>query len=339
VVIRALAFDDGPPFVPSRKYAASWAATAPAYWERFIAAYRERVTEVYATLAQERHDLFRLALPTAVLTVACLAREWTFVRWSDHDEVSVRELWEHPALARSDLYARADHEDVVRQVAQIGSEWELLDSSDFANRIDVQNPRQVDGNIDWWAHEFADADAASAIAVPRLERLFRGLQGRDLDDDALAALRGEFTGIADLADALRGRRFETFVVDLLRAHDCRVERGKARRGEQVDIFVEAPFRAIIETRWSKHRLTARELGDLTRKLRKRPAIVAGIYVAMGGFTADARAEAAEETSGHTVLLWDSSHVALLLDGEKHAADLFDDGVSDVIRRYVARPPD
>lgn len=334
MVIRALSFDDGPPFVPSREYAASWADTAPAYWERFIAAYRERVTEVYATLAQEHYDRFRLALPTAILTVACLAREWTFFRRSDHDQVIVRELWEHPALARSDLYARADHEDVVRQVAQIGPEWELLYSLDFANRVDVQSPRRVDGGIDWWAHEFADADAGSAIEAPRLERLIRGLQGRDLDDDALAALRVEFAGIADLAGAPRGRRFEAFVVDLLRAHGCRVEQGKARIGEQVDIFVEAPFRAIIETRWSKQRLSARELGDLTRKLRKRPAIVAGIYVSMGGFTADARAEAAEESSGHTVLLWDSADLAMLLDGQKHAADLFDDGVSDVIRRYV-----
>jgi hypothetical protein len=131
----------------------------------------------------------------------------------------------------------------------------------------------------------------------------------------------------------RGNRFEPWIADLLTAHGCQVERGVTRDGEQVDLFVHKPFRAIIECRWQIPALQPRALSDLLAKLSRRPAIAAGIYIAMSGFTDSCRKHALHEPTGRTVLLWDADDVNRLLAGEIHASDLFEEHVTDRVRRY------
>jgi hypothetical protein len=43
--------------------------------------------------------------------------------------------------------------------------------------------------------------------------------------------------------------------ELLSAHGFEVEKGKHREGEQVDLFVHRPIRALVECRWYANRST------------------------------------------------------------------------------------
>jgi hypothetical protein len=176
--------------------------------------------------------------------------------------------------------------------------------------------------------EQADLDAHAALVYATFAN-----PSNAIDHAALSRLRARLEEIRTLAPARRGKEFEQLFVDILAAHGCQVERGKTHEGEQVDVFVHAPFRAIIECRWKGSPLQPRELNDLTGKLRKRPAVVAGIYVAMGGFTQNTRRAAEQEREGRTVLLWDSDDVSRLVSGTIHVRLLFEEHVSTLVRRY------
>jgi hypothetical protein len=330
---RLLTFDLAEHWVPTRRYADGWARAVSEIWLQYLASYRERVHDVYGELAIQHGTAFTLTEPVEVLAIASLAREWIFVRPAAQDSVTVVEKWQDPLLARSDMHTRVDHEQRVRKLLDISGDYRLVHSSPFINRFDVDTPPSVDGTEKVAGIEAADYDAASALDLPRLRQLERYLEGRQIDERALAKLRNEFGEIHGLTPPQRGRSFEAFFADLLSAHGCSVERGKTRRGEQVDLFVHAPFRAIIECRWSSHRLQPRAISDLAAKLGRRPAIVAGIYVSMSGFTSTCRANALHEPHGRTILLWDNDDVETMLSAQVHAKDLFDTHVSDLVRRY------
>lgn len=125
------------------------------------------------------------------------------------------------------------------------------------------------------------------------------MAGRLIDEPALTTLRGRMDEIQRLQGLARGNRFEPWIADLLSAHGCQVERGVTRDGEQIDLFVHKPFRAIIECRWQIPPLQPRALSDLLAKLNRRPAIVAGIYIAMSGFTDSCRKHALHEPTART----------------------------------------
>jgi hypothetical protein len=90
-----------------------------------------------------------------------------------------------------------------------------------------------------------------------------GLRGRSLDRRTLRSLGDELTDLeswpVSKAQA-RGLAFESFMEKLLLAHGCDVHRGKDRDGEQIDLIVHRPFRALVECRLAspvRHRTSRR----------------------------------------------------------------------------------
>jgi len=329
-----LHFGDSP-LLPSATVAQAWPAYSRARWPRYLAAYRQRVSEVYTDLADQRPASFMLLQPLELLVVVTLVGEWVFVRPAAEDTITLTERWEHPDLANWDLTRRPDHEQLVRQAVALEADFHLFQ----VERYSIGSTPSTAGlNPEYFAREQADRHAADALREPVLEKLVDALTGRTIDETALTSLRGRLEEIRSLEGRVRGTRFEIWIGDLLAAHGCQVEPGSVRDGEQIDFFVHKPFRAVMECRWKKPRLQPRELADLTAKLGRRPAIVAGIYVAMSGFTDACRRHAATEPSGRTVLLWDSGDVERLLSGCDHALDLFEEHVSDRVRRYQLDPP-
>ena len=322
------------PLVPSRLYAEGWPQFTQERWTRFLGAYRGRVNGLYTDLANQHPLCFPLLRPLEIYIVVSLAKEWVFTRPADTDTFVIKERWEDPRLAQRDMFTRADHERVVREVCDLSEDYDLYGAEDMSQRFDLdRTPRVEASNAEYFGREKADVDARAAINRPQLEKSIYALLGRAIDEKALARLRYQLKGIAELKGTERGNRFEAWFGELLKAHGCQAEPGVTSDGEQVDFFVHKPFRAIIECRWKKDRLQPRELADLTAKLNRRPAIIAGIYVAWSGFTENCRRRASQEPSGRTVLLWDASDVERLLSGQIHARDLFEEHVSDRVRRY------
>jgi hypothetical protein len=76
-----------------------------------------------------------------------------------------------------------------------------------------------------------------------------------------------------------------------------------------------------------------ELGRDSRLTRDRPAIVSGVYLSMSGFTEEAKKEALEQARDRSVVLLDAEEIRSLFDGQHHIADIFDERVDQIIRRY------
>ncbi|MET7501993.1 restriction endonuclease [Streptomyces microflavus] len=323
------------PLVPSRAYATGWPTYARQRWERFLASYRERVADLYSDLAGQHPECFTLQGPLDVRVVVSLTREWVFIKPAATDCLTLDERWQDQQLAHRSMYSRADHERGVRDAADVDDSYELFEDQDLSQRlVDLHMPPSVEpANPDFFGREAADLDAATAIKAPELRDAIAAMMGRALDRHALAKLEGQLEFIANLPPKQRGKSFETWFGSLLEAHGCQVEPGRTHEGEQVDFFVHQPFRAVIECRWKKSRLQPRELADLTAKLNRRPAIIAGIYVAWSGFTDSCSRRAAHEPSGRTVLLWEAADLQRLLKGEIHARDLYEEHVSDRVRSY------
>ncbi|MFJ1871091.1 restriction endonuclease [Streptomyces chartreusis] len=320
-------------WVPSRAYVDSWPLYTRERWQTFLAGYRERAAE-YPELVREHPELFTLLGSVELQVVVCLVGEWVFSRPAVRDAITLTELWEDPQLSRWNVARRADQEALVRQVAAVSDDFKLLQTDDYSLKFSLEHALDpASANARYFGREEADHHAATAMRVPQVQKMIDALSGRTIDGVALANLRVQLEEIEQLRGQARGNRFELWIGDLLRAHGCEVERGKPRPGEQVDFFVHKPFRAIIECRWQKDRLQPYALHDLRGKLDRRPAIIAGIYVAMSGFTAACLQDAAQEPNRRTVLLWDEGDVRRLLGGEVHALDLYNEHVSDRMRRY------
>ncbi|MET7364489.1 restriction endonuclease [Streptomyces sp. NPDC005566] len=320
--------------LPSRVYAEGWPDFTRERWTRTLAAYRDRVRDLYEDLAEQHSDCFSLLRPLEVYVVVSLAKEWVFTRPADADSIVMDQRWEDACLAQRSMLSRADHERVVREAVGLGVDYELYRADDYNMRFDLdRTPHVASSNPEYSGREEADSDARVAIGQPQWERAINALMGREINEAALAGLRSQLETIAELQGTRRGNRFETWFGELLKAHGCDVEPGVNGEGEQVDFFVHKPFRAVVECRWKQRRLQPRELADLTAKLGRRPAVVAGIYVAWSGFTENCRRIAAQEPNGRTVLLWDAGDLQRLLSGEIHAHDLFEEHVSDRVRRY------
>ncbi|MEU3401327.1 restriction endonuclease [Streptomyces filamentosus] len=322
-------------WVPSQEYVDSWQPYTRSRWEAILASYRERAAE-YPDLTKAHPEEFALLGPVELRIVVCLVGEWTFIRPAAQDAITLDERWDAPQLSTRGLLNRADAESIVRRVTAVGDDFELLQAEDYTRKLDVKNALSFhDGNERYDAREKADQDARNAVKAPQWREAIDALTGRTIDHATLAKLRERLEEIRQLKAGARGNQFEPWVGELLQAHGCEAEGGKKHLGEQVDFFVHKPFRAIIECRWQRARLQPRALNDLTGKLARRPAIIAGIYVAMSGFTDACRENAASEPHQRTVLLWDEDDIQRLLNGEIHALDLYEEHVSTRVRRYGA----
>jgi hypothetical protein len=166
----------------------------------------------------------------------------------------------------------------------------------------------------------------------KLADAFNAMVHRRFDRSALRQLRLELAELDGHPNPrARGLKFQSFVQGLLAAHGCDVEIGKHIRGEQVDVMVHRPFRALLECRWAKDPVGVEAVSLLISKLtRDRPAIVAGLYVSMKGFTSPARTEARTHARERVVILLDRVDVETLLSGKVHVADLFDQRVDALV---------
>lgn len=328
-------------WIPSREWAAAWVEGALDTWPRLIEDYRDRVRTSYAEEYEEQPDAFPLMSPTDVVIVVCFLHVWVYAGPAERDAVRVLELWEDPVLSEVELQHDPRWEVKARNAAGIAENFELIFDGDLQD-ADQRNKRE--GFREPFANyrlpgifmpgwDIADSHAHNAALAVSLAQLV----GEHIDRKALRTLRDEFADMetwpGERAQS-RGLKFQPLVEGVLRAHGCEVEGGRHRPGEQVDLFVHRPFRALLECRWEKAPIGRPAVSELISKLtRDRPAIVTGIYVSMSGFTSEAEKEAREHARDRVVILLDRNNLVTLLRGERHIVDVFNEKVDALVRRY------
>lgn len=321
----------------TREWASLWPEEFRAYFWEEVAAYRERVERYYQDAADGGPEYFPWLDPTDALAIGSLSRIWLFSRSGDgEDRLKVIEAWDDPVLADRELLDAPNHEERVRSHLGIDDDYKLVWSDltwDAAALKPATPGRMYASRIPGeWGRRVADGDHGHwAIA-----EAFKPLESRPMDRKQLSRLADQLDAL-DGSDncSVRGLDFERFLADTFEAHGATVIRGKPQAGEQVDLIVSKPFRALVECRWRSGPVGAPEIGDLVRKLRRRPAIVAGIYVSMSGFTRTAEAEALDHADERVVVLFERGDVNQLVSGVVHLIDLYDSRVDDVVRRYPA----
>jgi hypothetical protein len=326
-------------WLPSRQWVTAWLEGARAYWPLVLSDYRERVGKYYDDQARDSPDAFPLMRPTRIVVVVSLLQAWVFAAPAEVDEVEVREMWEDPILANWDTLHAPNPERRVRAVAGLSRDLKLIDTEDVQQLaaktrgtlpIHVWHHRRVPalGMFGW---DLADQHDQSR----RLGEGFAELRGYGMNRARLRELADEL-GTLDAMDNpnARGLKLEPFIRELLAAHGFEVEKGKHREGEQVDLIVHRPIRALVECRWYAEPVGRTAITELIGKLtRDRPAIVSGIYVSMSGFTAPARTEARAHARDRVVVLLDRADVLTLLRGQQHARELVDERIDELVRRY------
>lgn len=327
-------------WLPTRQWVDAWLKGATAYWPLVLSDYRERVGKYYASHAVDSPDAFPLMRPTRVVVVVSLLRAWVFAGPAAADEVEIREMWEDPVLADWDTLHAPNLEDQVRAVAGLSRDLELIDTEDIQQTAagtqgilptSVWHNRRIPafGMFGW---DLADRhEQIRALGEDLAE--FRGY---GMNRARLRELTEELTTLDEMDGQpnARGLQLEPFIRELLGAHGFEVEKGKHREGEQVDLIVHRPIRALVECRWYADPVSRTAVTELIGKLtRDRPAIVAGIYVSMSGFTTPAHAEAREHARDRVVVLLDRADVLTLLRGQQHARELIDERVDELVRRY------
>jgi hypothetical protein len=254
--------------------------------------------------------------------------------------VTVYELWEHSDLSLSEFHHAPNQEEQVRSAAGISedadliwSEPRVINALDSKKRKDFADPflnARIPGlTMPGW--KIADEDSRQS----EFREAINELLDRRLDVVALSALREELETLRNMKRTQqRGLSFEAFVEQLFLAHGCEVERGKHREGEQIDLFVHRPFRALVECRWQAKPVGVPAVTGLVAKLtRDRPSIVSGIYISMSGFTSTAVKEAADHARDRVVILLNRVDVLDLIKGDTHVADLFESRLDSLVRRY------
>jgi hypothetical protein len=326
-------------WLPSREWVTAWLEGARTFWPLVLSDYRERVTKYYANHARDSPNAFPLMRPTRIVVVVSLLRAWVFAAPAEADEVEIREMWEDPILADWDTLQAPNLEAQVREVAGLPAEPELIDTDDIQQLAAVNqgtlatsvwdNRRTPAFGVVGW--ELADHHDWRR----GLEESLEELRGYGIDRARLRELADEL-GTLDAMDNpnARGLKLEPFIRELLAAHGFEVEKGKHREGEQVDLIVHRPIRALVECRWYADPVGRPAITELIGKLtRDRPAIVSGVYVSMSGFTVPAETEARANARDRVVVLLDRADVLTLLRGEQHARELLDKRIDELVRRY------
>jgi len=326
-------------WLPNREWMDAWLDGARAYWPLVLNDYRVRVAQYYKDEADDSPEYFPLLRPTRVIVVVSLLRAWIFAAEAEVDEIEIREFWEDPALANWDILQVPNVDRVVRRVAGLSNELELLDTEDV-HQLAATWQGELPANV--W-----ESKRTPVLGLVGWELASRHDLARGLNDD-FAELRGygmdrarlrELSTQLETLDAMpnpnaRGLALETFIRELLAAHGFEVEKGRHREGEQVDLIVHRPIRALVECRWHAGPVDRNAITELVGKLtRDRPSIVSGIYVSMNGFTAPAQTESREHARDRVVVLLDRSDVLKMLHGEQHARELIDERIDAIVRRF------
>ncbi len=111
----------------------------------------------------------------------------------------------------------------------------------------------------------------------------------------------------------RGRQFQHLFGEFVNADHWSVEESVRNPGEEIDLILHRQDAFyLLECRWTREPVGAKDIRDFAGKLRKRAAVY-GLFVSVGGFTSDARVEV-ESGSGDT---------PILLVGPEEVRDLFE----------------
>lgn len=330
-------------WLPNREWMDTWLEGARSYWPLVLSDYREAVARFYADEARDSPSHFPLLKPTRVIVVVSLLKAWIFATEADGgaDEVDIRELWEDSTLANWDILQVPNEDRVVRRVAGLSGDLELLETE---NVQELAATTQGHLSSEAWTSKRVPAFGLVGWALAKHHDFTRelsadlaALNGYAMDHGRLRELLLEL----DQLDAMtnpnaRGLALEDFLRELLMAHGFEVEKGKHREGEQIDLIVHRPIRALIECRWYTNKVNRNAITELIGKLtRDRPAIVSGIYVSMSGFSEPAYKEAQEHARDRVVVLLDRQDVLKILRGEQHARTLIDERVDAIVRRFDA----
>jgi len=333
-----LKFKDDDTFQPPKAWAERFVREAPAYYLEMLADYRQRVGEYHAEAANLYPEKFPWLNGTDLLVVCVLTGCWVFARESDsgEDRVEFVERWEDPVLASPDAWTAPSHEEfIVRHIDVDLAGWTRVADYDvrsvnlIASWGPFENRRHPGHFVEGW--DLADRDETGR----QLEMALNELAGPSVDRLAVRAVASAFEELEAVGDRQRrGLAFEDWLMALLEAHGCDAEKGKHIPGEQSDIFVHRPFRALIEARWRAQPAGVEAVTGIVAKLRReRPAMVIGVFVSMSGYTEQAHAEAKRCAADRVVLLLNRQDVYELTTGELHIADLVKRRLDAVVRRY------
>jgi Holliday junction resolvase-like predicted endonuclease len=135
--------------------------------------------------------------------------------------------------------------------------------------------------------------------------------------DVLENLRATYAAMQRL-DGLtaqdRGRQFNGWLADLLRAHEIGAQENQRSAGEIDVVFSIGDTRYILEAKWSKTKTDTGQLAKLQKRVRQRLSGTYGVFVSMAGYTPEALSDLGQGERLELILL-DKEHIEAVLAGE------------------------
>ncbi|WP_433530434.1 restriction endonuclease [Micromonospora sp. CA-263727] len=133
------------------------------------------------------------------------------------------------------------------------------------------------------------------------------------------ALRQPGSGLTRQA---RGQRFNGMIAELLTSFGLRAKSDQRSVGELDVVFSHAGRRYILEAKWEQAKTGTGPIAKLQRRVEQRMAGVTGVFLAIKGFTDEAKDEV-DKGRRLDVLLLDQSHWEAMLSGFVPPQELFE----------------
>ena len=125
-------------------------------------------------------------------------------------------------------------------------------------------------------------------------------------------LFAEFRSISEMEPHRRGKELEQFLEKLMLHEGWTVEKGVKTSNEEIDLVIyrNQSF-YLVECKWEKDPIEAKEIGAFFAKLDKRDGVM-GIVFSMSGFTKGAKEEALSHLGEKRILLFGPSDLERLI---------------------------
>jgi Holliday junction resolvase-like predicted endonuclease len=112
----------------------------------------------------------------------------------------------------------------------------------------------------------------------------------------------------------RGRQFNGWIANLLRARGISAQENHRSAGELDVVFSIGDTRYILEAKWLKSKADTGQLAKLQKRVRQRLSGTYGVFVSMEGYTQEALRDLVQGERLELILL-DKEHVEAVLFGE------------------------
>ncbi|MFL6123779.1 DNA cytosine methyltransferase [Actinophytocola sp.] len=129
----------------------------------------------------------------------------------------------------------------------------------------------------------------------------------------LIAEYGRLRRLQDYTPQSRGQAFNDLLANMFDCWGLRARSGVRAKGEADVVFALGDDRFIVEAKWENRRADTGYIAKLQKRVRQRYAGTGGIFISMGGYTAEALADVADGEQLQ-VLLMDDTHVEAMLSG-------------------------